>query len=277
MIWPSHAHVHVQHQTNQSDSIASSPHLSILLVRVCCHWTRLRVQYKARGVRKTRYGCKHLVLPCSTFTHGRSWLGSIGLTNESGHSVRSMSTTLFWAKQGTSTLAPVGNVYVDDAKGYRSCTAIVLGQESDTTYRGWFLPDTKGSCENIHANAASAPWIWFVSPPRTSHSKNRKGVLSPFGPDNKEVPKTTSVPSAKDNQQRKQSIKQNDMDQSVWVYWPIWSITASICVSKSFCWTGSFSISATQASQMAFLFSHSLRLHKDPTTKIKRQEACFFQ
>ena len=53
------------------------------------------VQCKAWGVRETRYGCKHLVLACSTFTHGRESLGSFGLTNESGHSVRSMSTTLF--------------------------------------------------------------------------------------------------------------------------------------------------------------------------------------
>ncbi len=49
MIWPSHAHVNVQHQTNQSDSIASRPHLSIFLVGVCCHWARLRLQCKARG------------------------------------------------------------------------------------------------------------------------------------------------------------------------------------------------------------------------------------
>ncbi len=173
MIWPSHAHVHVQHQTNQSDSIASSPHSSILLVGVCCHWARLRVPCKAKGVRKTRYGCKHLVLPCSsTFTHARSWLGSFGLTNESGHSVRSMSTTLFWAKQGTSTLVPVGNVYVDDVKGNRSCASIFVGQESDTIAFG-SLSDTKGSCENIHARTVSAPWIWLASPPCTLHSKNR--------------------------------------------------------------------------------------------------------
>ncbi len=60
-------------------------------------------------------------------------MGSIGLTNESGHSVRSMSTTLFGAKQGTSTLAPVGNVYVDDVKGNRACASIfVRPKESDT-------------------------------------------------------------------------------------------------------------------------------------------------
>jgi hypothetical protein len=52
-------------------------------------------------------------------------------------------------------MVPVGNVYVDDVKGYRSCISIFLGQESDTTYAGAFLPDTKGSCEDIHANAAS--------------------------------------------------------------------------------------------------------------------------
>ncbi len=173
MIWPSHAHVHVQHQTNQSDIIASSPHSSILLVGVCCNRAMLRVPHKAKGVRKTRYGCKRLALPCgSTFTHGRTLLGSIGLTNESGHSVRSMSTTLVWAKQGTSTLTPVGNVYVDDVKGNRSCGAIFLGQESDTIAFGLY-PDTKGSCENSHARTASAPWIWFASPPCTLHSKNR--------------------------------------------------------------------------------------------------------
>ncbi len=155
MIWPSHAHVHVQHQTNQSESIASSPHSSILLVGVCCYWTRLRARCKGWGVRETRYGCKHLVLPRSTFTHGRSWLESFGLTNESGHSVRSMSTTLFWEKQATSTLVPVGKVYVDDVKGKRSCASIFVGQESDTTASG-FLPDTKGSCENKNARAASA-------------------------------------------------------------------------------------------------------------------------
>ncbi len=141
---------------------------------------------RQRGVRKTRYGCKHLVLPC-TFTHGRLWLGSIGLTNESGHSVRSTSTTLFWEKQGTFTLVPVGNVYVDDVEGNRSCASIFVGQESDTIPFG-YLPDTKGSCENVQARAASAFLIWFASPPCTSHSKNRKGVLSPDGPDGNEVP-----------------------------------------------------------------------------------------
>ncbi len=189
MVWPSHAHVNVQHQTNQPDSIASSPHSSIFLVGVCCHWARLRVQHKAWGVRETRYGWYgFLEIPCSTFTHGRLWLGSIGLTNESGHSVRSMSTTLFWAEQGTSTLAPVGNVYVDDFKGNRSCTSIFLGQESETISSG-FLPDTKGSCEKSIARAASAPWIWFASPPCTLHSKNWNGVLSPDG-HGKEVPQT---------------------------------------------------------------------------------------
>ncbi len=181
MIWPSHAHVNIQHQTNQSDSIASSPHSFILFVGVCCHWARLREQCKARGVKKTRYGCKNIILPCSTFTHGRSWLGSIGLTNESGHSASSISATLFWAKQATSTLVPVGNVYVDDVKGNRSCAAILVGQESDTISFGSF-PDTKGSCENIHARAASAPCTSKRGPPCTSHSKNRKGVLSPDGP-----------------------------------------------------------------------------------------------
>ena len=269
MIWPSHAHVHVQHKTNQSDSIASSPHSSILLVGVCCYWARLRVACKARGVRETRYGWKHLgVLPCSTFTHGRLWLGSIGLTSESGHSFRSMPTTLFWAEQGTSTflLVPVGNVYVDDVKGNRSCASIFVGQESDKVPFGFF-PITKGSCESIHARAASASLIWFASPPCTSHSKNRKGFLSPDGPFGKEVPKTNCAPSAKDMQGRRQAINQNDMDQSVWVYWPIPSIAASICLSKSIFWPGSWLISATQVSQMAFLFSHSLRLQKDPTGK----------
>ncbi len=86
-----------------------------------------------------------------------------------------------------------------------------------------------------------------------------------------------SAPSAKDMQGRRQAIKQNDMDQSVWVYWPIWSITASICVSKSFFCPGSWLISATQASQMDFLFSHSLRLQQGPTgkRKKKRQEVHF--
>ncbi len=198
---------------------------------------------------KIRYGCKHLVLPCSTFTHGRSWLGSIGLTNESGHSVRSMSTTLFWAKQGTSTLVPVGNLYVDDFKGYRSCASIFVGQESDTV--SFLFPDfgfiaSKESCENIHARAASAPRKG--SPPCTSHSKNRKGVLSPDGPVGKEVPQKTFAPIAKDMQRRKLAIKQNDMDQLVWVYWPTVFITASICVSKSFFRPGSCLMSATQAS-----------------------------
>ncbi len=219
MIWPSHAHVHVQHQTKQSDSIASSPHLSILLVGVRCHWARLRVPCKARGVRKTCYGCKHLVLPCSTFTHGLIWLRSIGLTNESGHSVRSMSTTLFWAKQGTSTLIPVGNVYVDDVKGNRSCASIFVGQESDTIAFGLLfviglLPDTKGSCENSQARAVSAPWIWFASPPCTSHSKNRKGVLSPDGPDGKEIPQKTNAPSATDMQCNEGSRRWN---KTTWI------------------------------------------------------------
>ncbi len=120
---------------------------------------------------KDATGVKHLVFPCSTFTHGRSWLGSFGLTNESGHSARSMSTTLFWAKQGTSTLIPVGNVYVDDVRGNRSCASIFIGQESDTIAFG-LLSDTKGSCENIHARAASAP-SEIESPPCTSHSRNR--------------------------------------------------------------------------------------------------------
>ncbi len=275
MIWPSHADVHVQHQTNQSDSIASSPHSSILLVGVCCNRATLRVPHKAKGVRKTRYGFKRLLRPCSTFTHGRTLLGSNGLTNESGHSVRSMSTSLVWAKQGTSTLVPVGNVYVDDVKGNRSCGAIFLGQESDTIVSGFF-PDTKGSCENIHARTASTSWIWFASPPCTSHSKNRKGVLSPFGPDGKEVPQMTSVPIAKDIQRKRQAIKQNDVNQSVWVYWPVWFITASICVSKSFCWSGSCLIPATQASQMAFLLSHSLRLQKDPQEKGKKRHKKWF-
>ncbi len=147
-----------------------------------CEW-----HARARGVNKIRCGCKHLVLPCSTFTHGRSWLGSFGLTNESGHSVRSMPISLFWAKQGTSTLVPVGNVYIDDVKGNRSCASIFVGQEIDTIHFEFF-PDAKGSCENIHARAASAPSISASSPPCTSHSKNRKGVLSPDGPDAKEVP-----------------------------------------------------------------------------------------
>ena len=73
-------------------------------------------------------------------------------------------------------------------------------------------------------------------------------------------------------QRRKQAIKQNGMDQSVWLYWPMWFVAASICVSKSFFWPGSCSISATQASQMAFLFSHSLRLQKDPTGKKKHDK-----
>ncbi len=73
-------------------------------------------------------------------------------------------------------------------------------------------------------------------------------------------------------QRRNEAIKQNDMDQWVWVYWPIWSITASICVSKSFLWPGSCLISATQAPQMAFLFSHSLRLQKDPTGQKKTRQ-----
>ncbi len=179
--------------------MASSPHSSILFVGVCCHWARLRVQCKAWGVREKMLWMQAPSISVhSTFTHGRSWLGSIGLTNVSGHSVRSMSATLCWARQGTSTLAPVGNVYVDDVKGYRSCTSIFLGQESDTTYEGLLFPATKGSCENIHANAASAPWIWFASPPCTSHSKNRKGVFSPDGPDGKEVSQMKFAPSAKD-------------------------------------------------------------------------------
>ncbi len=231
------------------------------------------VPCKVRGKRETRYGCKNLVLPSSTFTHGRLSLGSIGLTKESGHSVRSMSTTLFWAKQGTSTLVPVGNVYVDDIKGNRSCGSIFVGQVSDNISFGR-NPDTKGSCEDKHARAASASLILFSSPPCASHSKNRKGVLSPDGPDGKGVPQRASAPSAKDMQWRRRTIKQNDMDQSAWVYWPIWSITASICVSKSFFWSGSCSISATQSSQMAFLFSHSLRLQK-VTTEKKRQEVIF--
>ncbi len=113
------------------------------------------------GSERNMLWMKHLVLPCSTFTHGSIWLGSIGLTNESGHSVRLMSTALVWAKQGTSTLVPVGNgyVYVDDVLGNRSCASIFVGQESDTS---WFgknpeFPDTTGSCENIHARVASAP------------------------------------------------------------------------------------------------------------------------
>ncbi len=206
MIWPSHAHVNVQHQTNQSDSIAFGPHLFILLVGVCLHWTRLLVvQCEAWGMREACYGCKHLVLPCSTFTHGRTWLGSIGLTNESGHSVRSMSTTLFWAKQGTSTLVPVGYVYVDDVKGYRSCTSIFVGQESDT-----IVFEPKGSCENIHARPALAPFC--TSPPCTSHSKKRKGFFSPDAPHGKEVSQTRFAPMSSDMQRRKQAIKQNDME-----------------------------------------------------------------
>ncbi len=180
-----------------------------------------------------------------------------------------MSTALFWAKQGTSTLAPVGNVYVDDVKGNRSCGSIFLGQESETILFGLFA-DLKGNCENIHARAASTSWIWFASPPCTSHSKNRKGVLSSFGPDGKEVPQRANVPIAKDIQRRRHAIKQSDMSQSVWVYWPIVFITASICVSKSFFWPGSCLIFATQASQMVFLFSHSLRLQKDPQEKGKK-------
>ncbi len=226
-------------------------------------------------MRETCYGCKHLVLSCSTFTHGRWWLGSIGLTNESGHFVRRMSTTLFWEKQATSTLVPVGDVYVDAVKGYRSCASIFVGQESDTLSFGLY-PDTKGSCENIHARAVSASLIWSASPPCTSHSKNRKGLLSPDGPDGKEVPQIASAPYAKDMPRRRPTIKQNDTNQTVCVYWPIVFITASICVSKAFFWPGSWSISATQASQMAFLFSHSLRLQKDSTGKTNRQEEVIF-
>ncbi len=305
MIWPSHAHVNVQHQTNQSDSIASGPHSFILLVRVCCHWARLWVQCKAWSMRETRYGCKHLVLPCSTFTHGITWLGSIGLTNGSGHSIRSMSTTLFWAKQGTSTLVPVGNVYVDDVTGNRSCASIFVGQESDTVVFGFF-PDTKGSCEKLHARAASAPsktssekidrcgsletssyimqdktythtqpWIWFASPPCTSHSKNRNGVLSPDGPDGKEVLQTQFAPSAKDMQRRDRQSNKTTWHQSVWLYWPIFSITASICVSNFLFWPGSCLIFATQASQIVFLFLHSLRLQKSPQEKNDEKRAFF--
>jgi hypothetical protein len=52
-------------------------------------------------------------------------------------------------------LVPVGNVYVDDVEGNRSCASIFVGQESDTIPFG-NLPDTKGSFENVQARAASA-------------------------------------------------------------------------------------------------------------------------
>ncbi len=55
------------------------------------------------------------------------------------------------------TLVPVGNVYVDDVGGKISCTSIFVGQESDTISCE-FHTDTKGSCENAHARAASAPF-----------------------------------------------------------------------------------------------------------------------
>ena len=111
-------------------------------------------------------------------------------------------------------MVPVGNVYVDDVKGNRSCASIFVGQESDTIVFG-LLPATKGSCEKNNARAASAPLIRLASPPRTSHSKNRKGVLSPDGPDGKEVPKSAFAPNSKDMQRRNQAIKQNNIDQSV--------------------------------------------------------------
>jgi hypothetical protein len=67
-------------------------------------------------------------------------------------------TALLNAKQGTSTLVPVGSVYIDDVKGKRSCASIFVGQESDTISIGLFS-DTNGTCENIHARAPSAPLI----------------------------------------------------------------------------------------------------------------------
>ncbi len=191
MIWPSQAHVQMIYDlTKSSTCTRSTPNQSI---RQHCfqptfvHTPRWRMllldkatsAVQARGVRKTRYGCIHQVLPCSTFTHGRSGLGSIGVTNESGHFVRSISTAWFWVKQGTSTLVPVGNVYVDDVEGNRSCASMLVGQESATV--SFLFPDlgfldTKGSCENIHARAASAPsglelGLWLAWPSYITQDK----------------------------------------------------------------------------------------------------------
>ncbi len=47
VISPSHGHVNVQQQTNQSDSMACGPHPGILIVSICCHWARLQVQTMA--------------------------------------------------------------------------------------------------------------------------------------------------------------------------------------------------------------------------------------
>jgi hypothetical protein len=75
-------------------------------------------------------GLKH------TFIHGEGWLISIGFTNEFGHSVCSITITLFGAEHGTSTFVPVGNLYVDVNSGYMSCTSMFRGHDVETIQCG---------------------------------------------------------------------------------------------------------------------------------------------
>ena len=52
--------------------------------------------------------------------------------------------------------------------------------------------------------------------------------------------------------------------------WPIKFTAASICASKPSFKSGSSLISATQPSQMAFFFSHSLRLYQNRNKKLNK-------
>jgi hypothetical protein len=101
------------------------------------------------------------------------------------------------------------------------------------------------------------------SPPWASHSKNLNGLLTPVGPTGKSVPKMKfdPVPEGTSSNQKKDFAKQYFLSA---MYGeaspPTWSIAAIICMSNVAFRFASAWISATQLSQTAFLFSHSLRL-----------------
>jgi hypothetical protein len=101
------------------------------------------------------------------------------------------------------------------------------------------------------------------SPPWTAHSKNLNGLLTPAGPTGKSVPKMNFDPTPEGTVSNQNTgfakhyfLSAMYVEQSL----PTWFIAAIICVLNVALRSASAWISATQLSQIAFLFSHSLRL-----------------
>jgi hypothetical protein len=119
-----------------------------------------------------------------TFTQGLRLLGSSGGMKPAGQSFLIFTSyTLSVEEQKTSTVAPVGSVYIDIDSGYKSCgpsiqPCVVQGHDNANISSTPYFSDCTGNCPSKNPTDLSASSI-LESPPCTSHSGKRNGV-APF-------------------------------------------------------------------------------------------------